>query len=228
MPAVRATSRYRLAGANIQTQAKVQAAMTHYGEGIFGGARTFVFPYAPVEVSYSDLSRQYADIARPGDFPLIDSVGPRLMKVQMQFRVADPASNGTVSIENALDTLRLMSLFPGPILVTNMDGFLSRPIAPTARGYGLALAFFRMTELSITVKRRNRENRATQADVQMSLSEDRNPYIAAIALPPIDYSEAPERRATVAVSGGAPPAPSAVPYRTITQAAGYTPPPRRT
>lgn len=205
MASVRATTAYRLAGAGIQTQAKVKASITHYGAGVFGVTRRFVFPYAPVEVSYSALSRQYTEIARPGDWPLIDSVGPQLMKVQLEFRVADPASNGLLSIEDRLDTLRLMALFPGPCQVSNMDGYLSRPIAPTITYEGLKLAFFRITDLGITVKRRDRDNRATQADVQMTLSEDRNPYIAAIALPPIDYSDTPTRRsAGTTATGGAP------------------------
>jgi hypothetical protein len=220
--AVRATSPYDLAGANIQTQVKVKASLTHYGSGFFG-ATTFTFPYAPVEVSYSGLSRQYTEIARPGDWPLIDSVGPQLMKVQLQFRVADPASNGTVSIEPQLDKLRLISLIPGPILVANMDAYLSRPIAPTLTFEGLKLAFFRMTDLSVTVKRRNRDNLATQADCQMTLTEDRNPYIPAIALPPIDYSDTPQRRtvASVSTAGGSPVQQQ---YQTITQRAGYVPP----
>jgi len=205
MPEVRASTRYQVADAGIQTQAKVKASMTHYGTGIFGIPRTFVFPYAPVEVSYSGLSRQYTEISRPGDFPIIDSVGPQLMKVQLEFRVADPASNGTRPIEDQLDLLRLMSLLPGPILVTNMDAYLSRPIAPTITFEGMKLAFFRMTDLSVTVKRKDRDNRASQADVQMTLSEDRNPYIPAIALPPIDYSDTPTRQASsVSTSGGAP------------------------
>ena len=223
MPSVRATNRYTLAGAEIQTQARVKASMTHYGEGIFGSERTFVFPYAPVEVTYNNIARKYTEIERPGDFPLLDSVAPQLMKVQLQFRIADPASNGTLPIEGELDKLRLMALLPGPILIYNMESYLSRPIAPTVTFRGLKLAFFRMTDLGITVKRKNRDNRATQADVQMTLTEDRNPYIPAIALPPIDYSDTPVRKAggaaaTVGTGG------TSVPARlTISQANAQPP-----
>ena len=55
------------------------------------------------------------------------------------------------------------------------------------------------------MKRRDRMNRATQADVQMTLTEERNPYIPAVALPPIDYSDTPSRSTgSVSTSDGAP------------------------
>ncbi len=190
MPTVRASTSYRLAQTSIQTQVAVKAKLTHYS---VYGARDFVFPYAPVEVSYSNLSRQYTELSRPGDFALLDSVAPQLMKVSIQFRVADVNTHGQASIEPSLDNLRQISLVPGAILITNMDGYLSRPIAPTIEFLGLRLAFFRITELSVNVKRRNRNNEATQADCQMTLTEDRNPYVPVIALAPIDYSETPTR-----------------------------------
>ena len=190
MPTVRATTAYTVAGASIQTQVAVKAKMTHYS--VFG-ARDFVFPYAPVEVSYTGLSRQYTELNRPGDFALLDSVAPQLMKVAIQFRVADPNTHGQASVEAQLDNLRQISLVPGTIIVTNMDAYLSRPIVPTTTYLGMRLAVFRITELSVNVKRRNRNNEATQADCQMTLTEDRNPYVPVVALAPIDYVDQPTR-----------------------------------
>lgn len=200
MPTVRATTAYRNAGSSIQTQVKVKAKLSFYGGY---GTREFIFPYAPVEVSYTGLSRQYTELNRPGDFALLDSVAPQLMKVSLQFRVADPKTHGQASIQPDLDNLRLISLLPGPILITNMDGYLSRPIAPTADFLGLRLSFFRMTELTVNVKRRNRNNEATQADCQMTLTEDRNPYVPVVSLAPIDYADQPSRVVgSVGTSGG--------------------------
>ena len=190
MPTVRATTAYRVAGSSIKTQVAVKAKMTHYS---IYGAVDFVFPYAPVEVSYTGLSRQYTELNRPGDFSLLDSVAPQLMKVAIQFRVADPKTHGQASIESQLDNLRLISLFPGTIIVTNMDGYLSRPIAPTVEYLGMRLAVFRITDLSITVKRRDRKNQATQADCQLTLTEDRNPYVPVVSLARIDYNPEPQR-----------------------------------
>ena len=201
MPTVRATTAYRTAGSSIETQVKVKAKLSFYGD--FYGTREFIFPYAPVEVSYTGLSRQYTELNRPGDFALLDSVAPQLMKVAIQFRVADPKTHGQASIESDLDNLRIISLLTGPILITNMDGYLSRPIAPTAEFKGLRLAFFRMTELTVNVKRRNRNNEATQADCQMTLTEDRNPYVPVVSLAPIDYTDQPSRVVgSVGTSGG--------------------------
>jgi hypothetical protein len=164
--------------------------MTHFS---IYGARDFVFPYAPVEVSYTGLSRQYTELNRPGDFSLLDSVAPQLLKVSIQFRVADPRTHGQASIESQLDNLRQISIVPGTVIVTNMDAYLSRPIVPTVEFLGLRLAVFRITELTVNVKRRNRKNEATQADCQLTLTEDRNPYVPVVSLAPIDYIDQPTR-----------------------------------
>jgi hypothetical protein len=200
MPTVRATTAYKVAGASIRTQVAVKAKMTHFS---IYGARDFIFPYAPVEVSYTGLSRQYTELNRPGDFALLDSVAPQLLKVALQFRVADPRTNGQASIEAQLDNLRQISIVPGTIIVTNMDAYLSRPIVPTVTFLGMKLAVFRITELSVNVKRRNRSNEATQADCQMTLTEDRNPYVPVVNLAPIDYIDTPTRVVgSVGTSGG--------------------------
>jgi hypothetical protein len=205
MPTVRATTSYKVAGTNVtytlaQTQVALKAKMTHYS---IYGARDFVFPYAPVEVSYTGLARQYTELNRPGDWALLDSISPQLMKVAIQFRVADPNTHGQASIESQLDNLRLISLVPGTIVVTNMDAYLSRPIAPTVEYLGMRLAVFRITDLSVNVKRRNRDNEATQADCQLTLTEDRNPYVPVVSLAPIDYVDQPTRVVgSVGTSGG--------------------------
>lgn len=199
MPSVRASNRYKNAGSSIKTQVAVKAKLTHYS-GF--GKRDFVFPYAPVEVSYSNLSRQYTELSRPGDFSILDSIAPQLMKVSIQFRVADVNTHGQASIEPALDNLRQISIVPGTVVITNMDAYLSRPIVPTVEFLGLRLAVFRITEFSVTVKRRNRNNQATQADCQMTLTEDRNPYVPVVALAPIDYTDTPTRVVGSVAAGG--------------------------
>jgi hypothetical protein len=94
-----------------------------------------------------------------------------------------------------------------------MDAFLSRPIAPTGEirqgGRVAKFAAFRMTDLSIDVVYRNLSNAATQADVSMTLVEDRNPFVFASVLPKIDYSDTPQNRAAAAgaAAGAANPEP---------------------
>jgi hypothetical protein len=178
------------------------------------GQSTFVFPYAPREVSYSNLAQEFNEIKRPGQFPILDRVAPQLMQVSMEFRVADPGSNGLKPVEDRLNILRGMGVFGGAILVSNMDAFLTRPVIPTVVWNGIKWAWFRMTDLSIDIVQRDLFNYATQADVRMTLTEDRNPYVPASVLPKIVYEDEPRRQSAAGAAsspssgggGGAAPA----------------------
>jgi hypothetical protein len=175
---------------------------------LFGQVR-FTLPYAPVEVSYSDVSNKWEEYKRPGDFSIIDSSGPSNLRVQMQFRYADPISGGNASIEADLNRLRFIGLDPAPVFFTNMDTYLSTPIAPSFVSEwagGIRIALFRIADLSVTIKRRNVFNQATQADISLSLIEDRNPLIADVTLPRISYDDA-VARVGVANPGGTGPNP---------------------
>lgn len=167
----------------------------------FFGLTRFNLPYAPVEVSYSDLSNKWEEYKRPGDFSFVDSTGPSNLKVQMQFRYADPLSSGNASIEPELNRLRLIGLDSGPVWFINMDTYLSTPIAPSFTALGMRMALFRIADLSITIKRRNQQNQATQADITISLIEDRTPLIADVSLASISYEDEPTR-AGLASPGG--------------------------
>jgi hypothetical protein len=180
---------------------------------LFGQVR-FTLPYAPVEVSYSDVSNKWEEYKRPGDFSIIDSSGPSNLRVQMQFRYADPISGGNTSIEADLNRLRIIGLDPAPVFFANMDTYLSTPIAPsfaTTYAGGIYLALFRIADLSVTIKRRNVFNQATQADISLSLIEDRNPVIADVTLPAISYDDA-VARVGVANPGGTGPNPGGKKY----------------
>lgn len=174
----------------------------------FFGLVRFNLPYAPVEVSYSDLANKWEEYKRPGDFSIVDSSGPSNLKVQMQFRYADPNSSGNTSIEADLNRLRFIGLDSSPVWFVNMDTYLSTPVAPSfvVDFLGIRLALFRIADLSITIKRRNNQNQATQADVSLSLIEDRSPLVADVSLPTISYEQAVVR-AGVSSPGGTGPAP---------------------
>jgi hypothetical protein len=156
------------------------------------GKSTFKFPYAPRQVSYSALANEYANIERPGNFPIIERVAPQLMQVSLEFRVADNTTRGIGPIESHLNHLRLMALFPGHVILSNMDAYLSRPVAFTDKYFSWQFSKFVISDLSITVVNRNLSNVATQADVQMTLTEDRNPWVPSIGLPRIQYDDAPQ------------------------------------
>ena len=161
------------------------------------GNLTFNFPFAPKEVSYGSIANTYAQINRPGAFPIIDRTAPQLMTASMQFRVADVESRGSFPIEKELDKLRGMALLPGRLLVGGMDSFLSKPSFPTVRWAGANWAWWRMTDLSIDIVQRTLANKARQANVSLTLTEDRNPWIPTVALPPIVYFDEPIRASTV-------------------------------
>jgi hypothetical protein len=173
---------------------------------LFGLVR-FNLPYAPVEISYSDVSNKWEEYKRPGDFSILDSSGPSNLKVQMQFRYANPLSSGNTSIEPELNRLRFIGLDPSPVWFVNLDTYLSSPIAPSfiLEQFGVRLALFRIADLSVGIKRRDSHNRATQADISISLIEDRNPLIADVALPSISYEETFERAGVIAPGGNATP-----------------------
>jgi len=185
----------------------------------FFGLVRFNLPYAPVEVSYSDLSNKWEEYKRPGDFSIVDSTGPGNLKVQMQFRYADPRSSGNASIESELNRLRFIGLDQSPVFFVNMDTYLSTPVAPsfvTDYAGGIRIALFRIADMSMTIKRRNEQNQATQADISLSLIEDRNPLIADVSLPTIAYEDAVVR-VGVAAPGGSGPSPNG-PTKTYTGA----------
>jgi hypothetical protein len=172
------------------------------------GNLTFNFPFAPREIQYGSLANTYSTINRPGTYPILDRTAPQLMTVSMQFRVANRDSGGSFPIEKELDILRGMGLLPGRLLVTNMDAFLSKPTFPTVTWNGGKFAWFRLTDLSIDIVSRTLQNRARQANVSLTLTEDRNPWVPVVTLPPIDYSE--EERAAPAAAA---PAAAGVPPR---------------
>ena len=181
----------------------------------FGLVR-FDLPYAPVEVSYSDLFNSWEEYKRPGDFSIVDSMGPGNLKVQMQFRYADFRSSGNASIESDLNRLRIIGLDRSPVFFVNMDTYLSTPIAPSfvVDFLGIRIALFRIADLSVTIKRRNPQNQATQADISLSLIEDRNPLIADVSLPTISYQDAVVR-AGVSSPGGSGAAPEGTKFSDI-------------
>jgi hypothetical protein len=162
----------------------------------------FVLPFAPVEVSYSNIARQFLEIKRPGDFAIIDDLGPSLIQAQMQFRISDRVSYGYLPCEDQIEKLRLIGLWAIPCLFLGLDSIISRPGLPAkVTNYG-RFTFWNILDLSINVMRRNNIGQATQADVSMTLIENRNPDVEVVRLPFIDFSDSPQRQAGTPNPGG--------------------------
>jgi hypothetical protein len=156
-----------------------------------------------------------------------------LSKASIQFRVFNKASGGQSPITAELQLLRNMALNPMPVYFQNLDQLLQNPAGNANYNKFFELArqnaniFWRISDMSINVVRRNigggpvttvsfqqfisnvqagryTETEATQADVTISLIEERNPTIPLVLLPRISYSNTPTRSSP---PGGGPSAP---------------------
>lgn len=154
----------------------------------------FRFPYAPVEVSFENMSSEYEEIRRPGDFAFITQKNPQLARVSFEFRIAHRPSNGLQPIHNELEILRSMAADDIPVTVVGLgDWFFNRSAQRlVVRSGQRAQTLFRIMEMGITVVRRlPGTNEPTQANCRVTLIEDRNPIFNVITLPPIVYEPEP-------------------------------------
>ena len=163
----------------------------------FGATAVFVFPYAPVEVNFENIAATYEEVKRAGKYPTLAFSGYQLTKAALNFRLANRSSGGQVNVENEIDKLRGMATVPFPIYFTGgVDKMLLQGIKAIR---GRSGAWWRITDMSINVLARDLDNKATQADVQMTMTEERNPTIPVTFLSPIAYNDYPPRRAAAPV-----------------------------
>lgn len=160
------------------------------------GSYEFDFSWEPVELQYEKLAAEMVEIERPGRFSLNLLKKPNLAQVTMEYVIADRPSGGLNPIDDQLDRLRVFGVLGGSVQFYNFrDYFLSNESAVTAFWGGDNIARWSLTDLSVTTRRRNEQGFVTQALVRMTLTEERNPEIAVVALPGISYTDAPSRDA---------------------------------
>ena len=150
----------------------------------------FIFPFAPIEITYNQLSAEWASIDRPLNTPLIDLKGYNLMRVELRFLLAVPFDGIRISIDNDIRTLRSIATSQDPVAFINMDRMLTNPfnisrIGPSRTNQGF---FFRIADMSVQSMRRNAANEITSAEVTMTLQETANPPIRKIHFDKINYS----------------------------------------
>jgi hypothetical protein len=161
----------------------------------FGPTTVFVFPYAPVEVNFENISASYEEVKRAGKYPTLAFSGYQLTKAALNFRLANRASGGQVNVEYEIQTLRAMATVPFPVYFTGgVDNMLLQGVRAIR---GRSAAWWRITDMSINILARDLDNKATQADVQMTMTEERNPSIPVVFLPPITYNDYPPRKADI-------------------------------
>jgi hypothetical protein len=154
----------------------------------------FVFPYSPREVNIGKLSDEMVQIARPGTTPIVAFKSHSLMTVDFTALIAHPGDGLIQSVDNELFALRRMGSSSDKVFqLLNYDVFTNSPFTfrnmSTERLQGL---FFSITDMSIEVQRRNKDNKITMANVKISLVENRNPNINLTLIPPLHFTR-PEK-----------------------------------
>lgn len=149
----------------------------------------FIFPYAPIEVQYSDLGPEYAEVQRTQNLPIVDLMRFRLLKVDLSFLVAAPYDGVKQSVDQELRSIRGLANSIYPVAFFNMDGMLTNPFQINRTGVSRSGLFFRISDLAITGVRRNLENAVTAASVDMTLVEVANPLLEIVQFAPIEYPE---------------------------------------
>jgi len=148
----------------------------------------FFFPYAPIDVQYSNMAAEWTEINRPGRTPLIDYSQSKLLDVSFNFLVARPGDGITYSVDDDLVTLRYMASSKRTVSVFGMDGMLTNPFQipgqPSRTSSGF---FFHITDFTVRSVRRNKDNQITAAECSITLREVNNPDIGVVRFPAITY-----------------------------------------
>ena len=147
----------------------------------------FIFPYNPREINLGQLSDETAQIARPATTPILAFKSHRLMTVNFTALIAHPGDGLVTSIDKELQILRKFASSSDKVFeLVNYDIFTNTPFnyrnMSIERSNGL---FFSITEMTINVTRRNRLNQITQANVEISLIENRNPKMNIAFITPL-------------------------------------------
>jgi hypothetical protein len=147
----------------------------------------FVFPYNPREFNLGQLSDETAQIARPATTPILAFKSHRLMTVSFTALIAHPGDGLVASVDKELQVLRKFASSSDKVFeLLNYDVFTNTPFnyrnMSVERNSGL---FFSISEMTINVTRRNRLNQITQANVDISLIENRNPKMNIAFITPL-------------------------------------------
>lgn len=146
----------------------------------------FSLPYNPIQVQYGQFGDEITQIPRPATVPIVAFKAHRLMTIDFTFILAQPGDGLATSVDDKLQILRRFAA-SGHRLVSleNFDALTNQPHKfrnsfPEARTDGL---FFNIVDMSVDVLRRNRNNQISQANISISLVENRNPKINVQPIP---------------------------------------------
>jgi len=164
----------------------------------------FYFPYVPSQVQYSGLGSEWVEIPRQGNFPIVEWSNWNLLKVQMEFLIAeDRQENGgaTVpdgifnSVSRRIQTLREMAQRQAAVSVFNLDDMFRVQLL-RAKQTGKPMQFV-ISGLEITALRRSQnsiEKEITAAQVNLTLQEIPIEEVTLVKMSPPEFSEDPPKR----------------------------------
>ena len=141
----------------------------------------FFFDYAPNNLSYQGLGARWVEVPRSGDLPIVEFASWSLMKVSMDFLIANTRTSSkghqhpdglVTGIYEKIEILRRMAQRPYPISIFGLDQLL-RISMRRAEMIGKPLEFV-ISDLSISSMRRTIEagdKEITTAQVKLTLQE---------------------------------------------------------
>jgi hypothetical protein len=152
--------------------------------------RDFIFPYSPREIKVGKLSDEMVQIARPGTTPIVAFKSHNLMTIDFTALIAYPGDGLIQDVEMELYALRQMASSSNRVFrLLNYDIFTYLPFGYRNSSPERSIPLvFSITEMSVDVVRRNKENKITSANVQISLVENRNPKINIVLIPPLKFT----------------------------------------
>lgn len=118
----------------------------------------FTFPFAPTEISIEGLSDEYAQLERPGDFPLVRFAKKKPITININVLVTDDLRTGIGSAEENLILLGTLARTQTDLIVTGLGPLIS-PMR------------YRVTDMSATVNRLSPDNKITMASVALVLTQ---------------------------------------------------------
>lgn len=154
----------------------------------------FSLPYNPIQVQYGQFGDEITQIPRPATTPIVAFKSHRLMTIDFTFILAQPGDGLATSVDDKLQILRRFAASGHRVVsLANFDALTNQPHKfrnsfEEARTDGL---FFNIVDMSVDVLRRNKSNQISQANISMSLVENRNPKINIAYIPPLKPAPPP-------------------------------------
>jgi hypothetical protein len=190
-----------------------QLDLTDSGQVIGTVTDTFIFPYIPQNIRYSDIGSAWQEVPRAMNTSFVDWSGYKLMKVSMDFLVSAqyiPSiknANGTIivqgtavsdglmnSVTNELNMLRRMATNKFPVTLEGFDDILQIQMARSRFEQPRGLQFV-IQDLNITAGRRTIDETTglattpsliSAAQVSITLQEIPVETVTIVKLPPLE------------------------------------------